>query len=137
MPIKHFARATKRWLGLDKSIHAPADVRAEFVLKYGALVIGTLSVSGGVWRFEYSDDFKQASELRPIVEFPDLNKVYESRELWQFFAMRIPSAQQEEVEYILEHEDIEEDDAVRMLQRFGKRTIANPFELEARESIAV
>ena len=85
----------------------------------------------GVWKFEYSEAFKLLDELRPIVEFPDVNKIYERDELWQFFASRIPSTQQVEVEEILRRENIAEDDAVGLLKRFGKKTIANPFLLEA------
>ncbi len=136
MPIKKFAKMAMGWLGVGKEIKAPLGVRAEFLLKYDELLIGTLSVQNGKWRFEYSDDFRRADTLRPLVEFPDVNKVYEKDDLWQFFAMRIPSTQQEEIEEILEREQIDEDDAVRLLQRFGKRTIANPFELERRDPVA-
>ena len=96
---------------------------------YDNLLVGILSVRDGLWRFEYSDEFRQ-SDLRPIVEFPDVNRTYEREDLWQFFAMRIPSTDQPEVERILKQEHIDQDDAVSMLRRFGKRTIANPFQLE-------
>jgi len=46
------------------------------------------------------------------------------------FASRIPSPEQAEVEEILKRENIEEDDAVSLLKRFGRKTITNPFELE-------
>lgn len=82
-----------------------------------------------VWQFEYSEEFKRNGQLRPLVEFPELDKSYQSTDLWQFFAMRIPSTEQPEVEEILRHEEILEDDAVGLLKRFGERTIANPFKL--------
>jgi hypothetical protein len=63
------------------------------------------------------------------VEFPDVHKTYVNEELWQFFASRIPSTEQPEVEAILKREHVKEDDAVGLLKLFGKRTIANPFEL--------
>ncbi|MBO0720790.1 MAG: HipA N-terminal domain-containing protein [Blastocatellia bacterium] len=110
-------------------MQAPPEIQAKFLLKYGDLLVGILSVADGIWKFEYSDQFKKDNFLRPIVEFPDLNKTYESPELWQFFAARIPSPEQSDVEEILKRENIREDDAVRLLQRFGQRTIANPFEL--------
>jgi HipA-like protein len=126
MPIESWIEL----LGFGKELQAPPEVSARFLLKYGDLLIGTLSVADGIWKFEYSEEFKQHDVLRTIVEFPDLNKIYESPELWQFFASRIPSLEQAEVEEILRRENISEDDAVRLLQRFGQRTIANPFELE-------
>jgi HipA-like protein len=112
---------------------APLDKKVRFLLKYGDLLVGTLSVEDGVWKFEYSDQFKQSKLLRPIVEFPfpDVDKIYESKELWQFFASRIPSPEQPEVEEILRRERISEDDSVSLLKRFGTRTISNPFQLEA------
>ena len=121
----------REWLGMRKPMTAPLDKKVRFFLKYGDLSIGTLSVEDGVWKFEYSDQFKQSKSFRPIVEFPDVDKIYESKELWQFFASRIPSPEQPEVEEILRREHISEDDSVSLLKRFGTRTISNPFQLEA------
>lgn len=119
------------WLGFHKAVEAPPEVRAEFGLYFEDLLVGTLSVADSVWKFEYSSEFKKQDELRPLVDFPDVDQVYESKELWQFFVMRIPSPEQAEVEEILKREHIREDDAVSLLKRFGERTIANPFRLRA------
>lgn len=127
MPITKFTE----WLGFRKPIQTPKDAETKFLLKYDDVLIGTLSVSGGKWRFEYSEEFRKLDTIRALVEFPDVNKVYEKEDLWQFFAARIPSTEQAEVEAILKRENIDEDDAVQLLKRFGKRTITNPFELEA------
>ena len=127
MALKRFIE----WLGFKKSVQAAPGVSAKFFLKYRDLLVGTLSVHDGIWTFEYSEDFRQSDILRPIVEFPDINKIYQSEELWQFFTSRIPSPEQAEVEEILRREHIEEDDAVTLLKRFGRRTVANPFHLEA------
>ena len=129
MPLKKIMDKAKEWLGFARSVKAPPEAHAKFLLTYDDLLVGTLSVDGGVWKFEYSDEFRKSNELRPIVEFPDVNSVYENEELWQFFASRIPSTEQSEVEAILRREHIHEDDAVGLLSRFGKRTVANPFEL--------
>jgi|SRR5215813_5691768 len=127
MPLQKFLD----WLGFRKGIEAPEGVRAKFYLKYEDLLVGTLSVQDGIWSFEYSDEFRHSDLLRPIVEFPDVSRTYESKELWQFFASRIPSPEHAEVEEILRREHIEEGDAVSLLKRFGRRTVANPFYLEA------
>ena len=120
------------WLGFRKPMQAlPTKTEAKFLLKYDNLLIGTLSASGGNWKFEYSEEFKRRSDLRPIIEFPDISKIYERPDLWQFFASRIPSPEQNEVEEILKRENIEIDDAVGLLKRFGRKTITNPFELVA------
>jgi HipA-like protein len=127
MPFKSILE----WLSFRKAVEAPPEARAEFKLFYGDLQVGTLSVADSIWRFEYSDAFRQQDELRQLVEFPDVDKVYESKELWQFFVMRIPSPEQPEVEEILKREHIREDDAVSLLKRFGEYTITNPFTLRA------
>jgi HipA-like protein len=129
MPVKKFIEIARDWLGRRTVVKAAPGIRATFLLKYGDLIVGTLGVADGVWTFHYSDDFKRDGQLRPLVEFPDVDESYNSAELWQFFAMRIPSAEQPEVEEILRREQILEDDAVGLLKRFGARTIANPFEL--------
>jgi HipA-like protein len=129
MPLKKMMEKAKDWLGFARTVKAPPEVRAKFLLTYDNLLVGTLSVEDGVWKFEYSEDFKRSNELRPLVEFPDVNRTYTNEELWQFFASRIPSPEQPEVWEILKRERIEEDDAVELLRRFGHRTIANPFEL--------
>jgi HipA-like protein len=131
MPIRRFIEVAKDWLGAKTIVHAPAGISAQFLLRYGDLTFGTLSVKDGLWQFEYSEEFRRSEHLRPLIEFPDPDKVYQSSDLWQFFAMRIPSAERPEIEEILRRENIPEDDAVRLLKRFGKRTIANPFELLA------
>ena len=129
MPIRKLMDRAKEWLGFAHSVKAPPQAHAKFLLTYGDLLVGILTVENGLWKFEYSDKFKSEEDLRPIVEFPDLNKVYVNEDLWQFFASRIPSTEQPEVEEILKREHVNEDDAVGLLKLFGKRTIANPFEL--------
>ena len=129
MPIKRLMDKAKEWLGFARTVKAPPEAHAKFLLTYQDLLVGTLTVDGGVWKFEYSDKFRSADQLRPIVEFPDVDKIYVNEDLWQFFASRIPSTEQPEVEKILKREHVKEDDAVGLLRLFGKRTIANPFEL--------
>jgi len=129
MPIRKLMDRAKEWLGFAHSVKAPPQAHAKFLLTYGDLLVGILTVENGLWKFEYSDKFRSEEDLRPIVEFPDLNKVYVNEDLWQFFASRIPSTEQPEVEEILKREHVYEDDAVGLLKLFGKRTIANPFEL--------
>lgn len=126
----------KEWLGWKKEMVIAPDVQAEFLLFLGNLLVGKLSVIEGRWQFEYSEEFKLKADLRPLVEFPDLDKVYDNQELWQFFASRIPSMEQPDVEEVLENENIAEDDVVALLKRFGKRTITNPFELKYNGAIS-
>ena len=128
-------RRAKEWLGMKKELTVAADVKAEFFLFLDELLVGTLKAVDGSWQFVYSEEFKHATHLRPLVEFPDLDKVYQNEELWQFFVSRIPSTLQPDVETVMVSESIKDDDIVALLRRFGKRTIANPFELRQKEAI--
>ena len=125
------AKATlSRWLDKGTPKRTPKNIEATFVLRYGSLPVGMLSVCDGVWRFEYSPEFKKRSDLRPIVEFPDLDRVYESEDLWPFFAVRVPSLEQPAIRNIARHEAIDVSSEVQLLRRFGRRTVSNPFVLD-------
>src|SRR6188508_3821750 len=115
MPLKKIMDKAKEWLGFARSVKAPPEAHATFLLTYDGLLVGKLSVDGGVWKFQYSDEFRQSPEFRPIVEFPNLDTTYENEELWQFFASRIPSTEQPEVEAILKRKHVKDDDAVELL----------------------
>ena len=103
--------------------------KAAFRVLYGSIEVGTLELVDGVWKFRYSDEFREGNHLRAITEFPDSSREYVSPELWPFFAMRIPSLKQAEIKAIVEREHIDEHDEATLLRRFGRRTVANPFEL--------
>ena len=113
----------------NNNLETPKGVHAEFELKYKTLIIGHLGLNDGTWIFYYSKEFKEQDELRPIVQFPDKDKVYKNEELWPFFTIRIPGLNQPEIQNILESEDIDKTNEVALLQRFGKKTISNPYEL--------
>jgi HipA-like protein len=115
---------------IDQQVVAP-DGEAHFSLCHKETLIGTLALKGGRWTFRYSDEFKAHPTLRTITEFPDVSKTYVSSELWPFFLMRIPSLRQTSIKEIVEREHISEHDEAKLLQRFGRRTVANPFELVA------
>lgn len=129
MALKKFYELAKDWLKASPGVQAPQEERTQFLLTYNDLLVGILTAEKGKWEFKYSDEFKQNQELRPIVEFADVNKVYENDSLWQFFASRIPSFEQSEIEAIIKRDNLNDD--VKLLKRFGRRTINNPFELKA------
>lgn len=104
--------------------------KKEFILAYNNLHIGTLTYFQGKWKFEYSVIFKHQNEIKPLTDFPDKNKIYESEELWPFFASRIPSVKRQSIKEILQKENISQDNVVKLLERFGKKTATNPFQLK-------
>jgi HipA-like protein len=122
-------KRAKEWLGWKRDMEVGPEVRAEFQLFLDSLLVGTLTAADQHWVFRYSDDFKVKDDLRPLVEFPDLNRVYDNDRLWQFFAGRIPSTEQPDVERLLQRKKIADDDVIELLKLFGKRTVTNPFEL--------
>jgi HipA-like protein len=106
-----------------------APAKAAFELRYDGLRVGNLTCNDGKWTFWYSDEFRHRPDLRPLVQFADVNYVYRSDRLWPFFLLRIPSMGQADVQAALKKEHIDASDEVALLRRFGRRTIANPFEL--------
>jgi HipA-like protein len=115
---------------MNREIIPPSNsVHEVFKLRLGDLPVGVLSVRGGQWTFRYADEFRAQQKLRPLPIFPDVNKVYESNELWSFFRMRVPSLKQPSVRRIVDEQNIDSKDEVKLLKRFGRRTISNPFEL--------
>lgn len=95
-----------------------------FYVNLDKLKVGTLIYSNNVWYFTYSNEFKNQSRILPLVNFPSKDKEYSTRELWPFFTSRIPSNAQLQINKSNKQENI-----VVQLQKFGRRTITNPFEL--------
>lgn len=116
----------RRRAGIDE-MKSPA--KAAFELRYDGMRVGYLTCSDSKWTFWYSEEFRHRPDLRPLVQFADVNHVYRSDRLWPFFLLRIPSLGQADVQAALKQEHIDTRDEVALLRRFGRRTIANPFEL--------
>lgn len=102
---------------------------AAFLLAFGKLPMLILSRHSDGWQLLYTEDFKNQERVAPLVPFPDVNKVYRSRELWPFFSVRIPSIARPEVKRTVREEKLDYDDVAAMLRRFGRKSIADPFEL--------
>ena len=107
------------------------DILHQFKLMHKGLVIGFLEVEHSMWKFYYSEEFKSESELSHITGFPDLNKVYHSRNLWPFFKIRIPGLAQPRVKKTIKKANISENDEIAHLKRFGKKSISNPYLLDS------
>ena len=125
------AARINKWLAKDEHTPLTSDGDVTFVLSLREIPVAVLKHSDNKWTFRYTEEFKKAEDYRPLVDFPDINKVYESVELWPFFAMRIPSLKQAAIKQIIERDEIDEKDAAEMLQRFGRRSVANPYVLVA------
>lgn len=112
------------WSESQPNMILASDDVANFNVSLGKMIVGTLLYSDGVWHFSYSEEFKAQKHILPLTNFPSKDKTYSTRELWPFFASRIPSNAQLQI-----HKNNAEEDIVSLLRRFGGRTAANPYEL--------
>src|SRR5690554_2218035 len=90
----------------EAEFFTPNDQRAHFILKYKNLIIGSLTHEDGNWKFEYSDEFKRQNEIDILVDFPEKEKRYVDKNLWPFFAHRIPGLGQPKVQEIIKLENL-------------------------------
>ena len=91
--------------------------------------IGYLHFQNDKWVFEYSEKFKEQKNISPIIDFPEVNKVYESEDLWPYFASRIPSSNSPHIKRKIQMNDLDESSIVEMLKVFGRNSISSPFSL--------
>jgi len=111
----------------QEDLVTPKDEKIVFHLNYKNLLVGMLKLDDGIWGFQYSDDFKNQDRIKPLPDFPNLDKVYKSPELYPFFLHRIPSTKQPKVQKEIQEHDIDPKNEVDLLRFFGLRSISNPF----------
>ncbi|NJN33340.1 MAG: hypothetical protein HC817_02875 [Saprospiraceae bacterium] len=111
----------------EVDLTTPNDTVAEFSLLYKKLIIGTLKLDNGIWSFAYSNEFKGQEEISPIVDFPNKNKIYQTRNPFPLFLSRIPSLQRLKIQHIIPQNFTTDD--VSLLKLFGKQSITNPYQL--------
>jgi len=101
----------------------------DFDLSLGKLLIGKLRFRNGEWIYSYSDEFKHQEVIKPLTQFPDKNEIYKSKILFPFFASRIPSENQNNVEAFLKIHPDKKGNLAELLAEFGKTSVNNPFKL--------
>ncbi len=104
---------------------------ASFQVSLNNEIVGFLVSESGGWKFEYTDQFVKQSKYSPLVDFPDKFKAYQSENLWPFFLSRIPGLRQPAIQKILKDNNLNEQDTVSLLKRFGRQSIQNPYVLRA------
>ena len=123
----------KKWFSKndeDMAMRLPKAEQAKFILTVDNIEVGILNCQEGEWMFKYTEEFKKHTDMyKLIVGFPDVNKEYRSDTLWPFFRIRIPGLKQPAIKEILEKESIDKENEAALLVRFGRKTIANPYEL--------
>lgn len=101
-----------------------------FSLKYHELEMGTLKFLGDEWIFEYGSLFKEQHVISPLIDFPEVNKIYKSQILWPFFSNRIPSLKQPKIKAYIDQHPAEKQNEVKLLALFGEYSVNNPFRLQ-------
>lgn len=101
-----------------------------FQLLFENKVIGTLEYKNNKWIFKYSNEYKKEKFMLPLLNFPDINKIYEFEDLVPFFATRIPNLNQPYHQKKIDKYNGDKNNLVSMLKIFGGKSINNPFELK-------
>lgn len=115
----------------NRKLVVESNHQVSFKLLLDNLDVGILKFEGNTWEFKYTEDFKAINDIKPLADFPEINKIYTNKELWPFFSSRIPSLARNRIRTVIKNEGIKETDLLALLSRFGKQTITNPFVLEA------
>lgn len=102
----------------------------KFELLFENKVIGTLEYKNNKWIFKYSDEYKKEKFILPLLNFPDVNKIYEFEDLVPFFATRIPNLNQPYHQKKINKYNGDKNNLVSLLKIFGEKSINNPFELK-------
>lgn len=82
----------------------------------------------GKYRFQYLEKFKEM-KLLPLPGFPELNRRYESVDLFPFFQERIPDIRRPEVREWIRNQGIRETDKLALLDAVGRKGITDRFEM--------
>lgn len=128
--ISHIKKYLWKAEGMEYT-DTPSNSNGEFLLKFMNHEIGVLGYKNNLWTFYYTEEYKKNRPIAPVIDFPDINKVYESNELWPFFASRIPALNQPYQFRKIASAKADSKDAVALLKLFGANTITNPYELMA------
>jgi hypothetical protein len=92
-------------------------------------IVGVLS-RNGQYEFKYYDDIKDAKNegFKPLVEFPDLNKLYTSESLFSTFASRLPDKRRRDMSKILKKYELKEFNQYELLKKSGARLPIDNYE---------
>jgi hypothetical protein len=81
-----------------------------------------------MYAFRYLPAFR-AARLAPLPGLPNIDEEYWSKELWGFFAERIPDIHRPEIEALIKARRINRYDEFQMLVELGGHSVTDPFEI--------
>lgn len=85
-------------------------------------IIGQLT-KNGQYEFQYGEEVQSAiaDGFKPLLCFPDLDKVYKDNRLFTIFTCRLPDRKRKNIQTILDKYGLEEYDEYMLLKRSGAR----------------
>ena len=92
-------------------------------------IVGQL-VKNGRFEFRYTEEIQAAMDdgFRPLLCFPDVQKVYMDNKLFSVFVSRLPDKKRKDIQNILKKYDLEQYDDYLLLKRSGARLPIDNFE---------
>jgi len=97
-------------------------------------LVGVLWQESGEFVFKYDPQYASTKGAEPISAFPDLEEEYRSKELWPFFAVRIPPRDRQDVREALAKLSLRPEQTLEVLGKLARRTISNPYTLKFAEA---
>lgn len=94
------------------------------------ITIGFLEETPDSFVFRYAEEYRRRPGAVPISAFPDLQRIYESKDLWPFFAVRFPPSGRPDVRQLIESKNLSTESTLRRLVELSPRTISNPYRFE-------
>ena len=90
------------------------------------VLVGRLACDEDEYVFRYDSNYA----ARPISAFPDMDHEYRSKQLWPFFAIRIPPLDREDVREEITNRAIEKDQVIEILGSLARVSVSNPYEFK-------
>jgi HipA-like protein len=118
-------------MGLTSRFHKgpPPTLQILYQGKLVAALTKEKRSNATVYTFRYLPEFKQM-KLAPLPGLPFTDSPAESRELWPFFAERIPDARRPEIQAWMRVKRIDEQDDIRLIAELGAHSVTDPFEIQ-------
>ena len=104
--------------------------------KLQILFLGTLvaeltkevKVGGAVYTFRYLPEFNKL-KLAPLPGLSYSEEPRTSRELWRYFAERIPDARRPEIQFWMKQKGLVGADDIQLLAELGSHSVTDPFQI--------
>jgi hypothetical protein len=94
----------------------------------GDTPVAELSRQQGRYLFRYLEAFKNRG-LTPLPGLPDLDEVYESKELFPYFEERIPDTRERPIRDWITRQGLPVDDKLTLLAVLGRKVITDSYEI--------